>query len=89
VTEHYLSERALARYTVSWHAVSMKSWEHDLACLRWHWGEAYEITRVLGVFRAVRRDDGAAVCAPTAKTLLREIGADYEARPVPRDPPAA
>jgi hypothetical protein len=37
------------------------------------------------MFRAVRRDDGAAVTAPTVARLLAEIGADYTARPVPRD----
>lgn len=59
--------------------------ERDLTCLRWHWGDAYEITRVHGMFRAVRRDNGAAVCAPSAWKLRQEIFADYEARPVPRD----
>ena len=63
----------------------MKSWEGDLACLRWHWGEAYEITRAFGMFRAVRRDDGSAVSASTANWLAAEILADYSARPVPRD----
>jgi len=61
----------------------------DLAYLRWHWGDAYKITRVYGMFRAVRRDDGSAVCAPTASKLRAEIFADYEARPVPRDLPRA
>ncbi len=56
----------------------MKSLERDLACLRWHWGEAYEITRTFGMYRAVRRDNGAAVTAPTAAKLLTEIGADYQ-----------
>lgn len=59
----------------------------ELENLRWHWGEAFDITRTLGMFRAVRRDDGAAVCAPTADRLLAEISADYQARPVPRDLP--
>jgi len=60
----------------------------ELEELRWHWGSAYEIARTLGMFRAVRRDNGAAVTAPTVARLLAEIGADYTARPVPpRSPP--
>lgn len=65
----------------------MADWAAELEHLRWHWGEAYEITRTLGMFRAVRRDNGAAVAAPTAFRLLAEISADYTARPVPRDLP--
>jgi hypothetical protein len=61
--------------------------EDDLTDLRWHWGDAYDISVRYGMFRAVRRDDGAAVTATTAEHLLAEIHADYRARPVPRDPP--
>jgi hypothetical protein len=58
--------------------------DDDLAVLRWHWGEAYEITMRGGIYRAARRDDGAVVTAPTAERLRAEIRADYLARPVPR-----
>ncbi len=64
----------------------MGSWQRDLEWLQWHWGEAYEITRTYGMFRAVRRDDGSAVCAVTAEQLRLAIGADYQARPMPREP---
>jgi len=56
----------------------------ELADLRWHWGRAYRITAPFGLFRAERRDDGAAVTAVTAGCLKAEIRADYLARPVPR-----
>jgi len=60
----------------------------DLADLRWHWGDAYDITVQNGMLRAARRDDGAAVTATTAERLAAEIRTDYGARPVPRDLPA-
>jgi hypothetical protein len=54
-----------------------------LADLRWHWGEAYEITwRDPAAFRAVRRDTGAAVETPIAGVLFAEIAADYRQCPV-------
>ncbi len=65
----------------------MGDWTAELEGLRWHWGEAYEITRTFGMYRAVRRDNGAAVTARSAAKLLREISADYQTCPVPRDLP--
>jgi hypothetical protein len=63
-------------------------WDDDeLAALRWHWGDAYEITVRGGIYRAVRRDDRAAVTATTAERLEAEIRADYQVRPVPRNLP--
>jgi hypothetical protein len=63
------------------------SWEDDeLADLRLHWGDAYLITRVYGMFRAKRRDDGAACVSPTAEGLRRMIRENYVARPVTRGP---
>lgn len=56
----------------------------SLEDLRWHWGETYEITRAFGMFRAVRRDGGAATCAPTTGKLLAEIRADLYAQQTPR-----
>ncbi len=55
-----------------------------LADLRWHWGDAYQISFVHGMFRAERRDDGAAVSAASASALRDLIRDDYAARPVPR-----
>ena len=57
----------------------------ELADLRWHWGPAYKITAPYGMFRAERRDDGAAVSCATAAGLRTLIRDDYTARPVPRD----
>lgn len=54
-----------------------------LAGLRWHWGDAYEITWA-GVFRAVRRDNGSVLTARSAEELRMLIRADYSYRPVPR-----
>jgi len=56
----------------------------ELADLRWHWGDAYVITARYGMFRAERRDDGAAISCATAAGLRALIRDDYAARPVPR-----
>jgi hypothetical protein len=56
----------------------------ELADLRWHWGEAYVITAPYGLFRAERRDDGAAISCVTAGGLRVLIRDDYAARSVPR-----
>ena len=56
-----------------------------LRYLQWNWGEAYEITEALGVWRAVRRDSQKTLIATEATDLRDEIVADYEANPVPRD----
>ena len=55
----------------------------ELADLRWHWGPAYKITAPYGMYRAERRDDGAAISCATAAGLRELIRADYAARPVP------
>ena len=55
----------------------------ELADLRYHWDEAYVITLAHGMFRAERRDDGAAVSCATAGGLRALIRDDYAARPVP------
>ena len=57
----------------------------QLADLRWHWGDAYEIT-CAGDFRAVRRDNGLVLQAETANELRTLIRSDYIRRPVPRRP---
>lgn len=62
----------------------MKTLEDDLARLRYHWGDAYEITQADGTLRASRRDDGSALTADAARCLSTKIHADYRARPVPR-----
>jgi hypothetical protein len=57
-----------------------------LSDLRWHWGEAYLISGIIGCWRAERRDDGRTVEADDAEKLRQAIVADYMAKPVPRDP---
>jgi len=58
---------------------------HDLAQLRYHWGEAYEIGYDSGSFWFRRRDNGAELRCSTPVALWGEIRRDYSARPVPRD----
>ena len=50
------------------------SWQRgrQLADLRWHWEEAYEITWD-GKFRATRRDDGGKLEADTAEELRQQM----------------
>jgi hypothetical protein len=55
----------------------------DIADLRWHWDEAYDITWD-GRFRARRLDDGAPLDADTAEELDQRIRRDYVERPVLR-----
>jgi hypothetical protein len=57
----------------------------DIADLRWHWGEAYDITWD-GRFRAVRQDGGGSLDAGTAQELHALIRSDYIRCPVPRPP---
>jgi hypothetical protein len=57
----------------------------ELADLRWHWDEAYEITWD-GRFRAKRLDDGGEVEADTAAELNELIIRNYSERRVPRPP---
>jgi len=70
----------------------MTSWEeheagltaHDIAELRFHWGEAYKITWSDGRFRAERLDGLGHLEAATKAGLRRLIVDDYLKRPVPR-----
>jgi hypothetical protein len=55
-----------------------------LAALTWHWGEAYEITEAVGVWRAVRRDNQRTLVATEAEDLRDLIIKDYSKEPVPR-----
>ena len=55
----------------------------QLADLRWHWGDAYEINWS-GAFRGVRRDNGLALVAASADGLRALIRSDYSRRPVRR-----
>jgi hypothetical protein len=57
--------------------------DRDVADLRWHWDEAYDISWD-GRFRASRRDDGAPLDAGTAGELDQRIRRDYIERPVAR-----
>jgi hypothetical protein len=58
--------------------------DEALAALAWHWGEAYELTEALGVWRAVRRDTGRTLIATEAEDLRDQIIDDYSKEPVPR-----
>jgi hypothetical protein len=57
----------------------------DLAQLRYHWGEAYEIGWDCGSFWFRRRDNGAMLQCSAAVALWGEIRRDYSAMPVHRD----
>ena len=57
----------------------------ELADLRWHWDEAYDITWD-GKFRAKRLDDGGELEAGTAAELRELIIRNYSERRVPRPP---
>jgi hypothetical protein len=56
-----------------------------LADLRWNWGDPYEISGIMGHWRAVRRDDGTTLTAGSSEGLREAIIKDYFARPVSRD----
>ena len=58
----------------------------DLADLRWHWDEAYEISWGGGRFRAKRLDDGGELEAETAAELNELIIHNHSERRVPRPP---
>jgi hypothetical protein len=55
----------------------------QLADLRWHWGDAYEINWA-GAFRGARRDNGLELVAESADELRALIRSDYSRRQVPR-----
>jgi hypothetical protein len=65
------------------------AYHSDVAFLRAHWGDAYQISYRQGQFRAERRDDHSVVRADSADDLLAAIRHDYLLRPVPRDLPPA
>jgi len=56
--------------------------------LRSHWGSAYYVALVGGVWTAWRKDGrGGKLTDPLAEGLWLRIRADYAALPVPRDRP--
>ncbi len=56
--------------------------------IRFHWGEAYHLAVIDGVWTAWRRDGrGGTLEDPLPGGLLALIRADYAALPVPRDLP--
>lgn len=66
----------------------MNTWdEEELADLKHHWGEAYNIAH-LGpeTWVAQRRDSHNTVGARTPARLLERIRQDYRERPVSRQP---
>jgi hypothetical protein len=73
----------------------MTSWDdhqaglraHDIANLRYHWGEAYHITWSAGRFRAERLDSLGCLEATTRAGLGRLIVDDYLKQPVPLGEP--
>jgi hypothetical protein len=69
---------------------------HQLANLRFQWGECYQIGWQDGAFQAVRRDDGSPVRGITYREICDLISQDYLTRPVspdaatrPSGPPSA
>ena len=69
--------------TDGWRAYLSAQRGRQLADLRWHWDEAYEITWD-GKFRATRLDDGGKLEADTAAGLRELMICDYSERRVPR-----
>ena len=56
--------------------------------LEFHWGSAYDIAIVSGVWTAGRKDGrGGTLADPLPEGLRLRIQADYAAMPVPRDLP--
>ena len=56
--------------------------------LRFHWGEAYQIAIVSGMWTVERKDGrGGKLTDPLPEGLPLRIQADYAAMPVPRDLP--
>jgi hypothetical protein len=59
-----------------------------LAELEFHWGSAYHLAVIDGLWTARRRDrKGGTLTDPTPAGLRLQILADYAAMPVPRDLP--
>lgn len=58
---------------------------HQLANLRFQWGECYQIAWQDDTFQAVRRDDGSSVRGATYREISDLISEDYLARPVSPD----
>jgi hypothetical protein len=59
--------------------------DEGLASLDWHWGDVYEVTEALGVWRAVRRDTCRALVEISAEDLRDQIRKDYTDHPVPAE----
>ncbi len=63
---------------------------HEVASLRWHWDEAYDIgwhrdpDEAEGEFVAARKDGRTTIFAPTAHGLRQAMRLDYSARPTRR-----
>ena len=56
--------------------------------LEFHWGSAYDIAVIGGMWTARRRDGrGGTLADPLPEGLRLRIQADYAAMPVPRDLP--
>jgi hypothetical protein len=69
--------------TDGWQDYLSRERGRQVADLRWHWDESYEITWN-GKFRAKRLTDGAVLAADTAAELRERMICDYSERRVRR-----
>lgn len=60
--------------------------ERDMQALAWHWGDAYEFTWARGTYIATRRDNQRSLTSTSVTWLWELVRADYQAKPVPREP---
>jgi hypothetical protein len=58
-----------------------------LAALQYHWGAAYVVSVLHGVWFAQRTDTGRVLRATDPESLLTAIRGDYDSNPVPRTEP--
>ncbi len=84
-TSRVASETLTDGRTEAWGDYEARERAKEMADLRWHWDEAYEITWD-GKFRAKRLDDGEVLEAETVADLRELIICNYTERRVPRPP---
>jgi hypothetical protein len=66
-----------------WRQFFARLHERDLAALRIHAGEAYEITYGDGRYRATRRESGRVFTSASAAWLWELLTADQQSKPAP------
>jgi hypothetical protein len=59
---------------------SMSPWQAELVLIRQHWGEDYEVSYEGGMFRAIRRGDGAALSDRDGRRMYELLVEDVLAR---------